>query len=173
MASARDDETALIYIFRSNSTLISPAFWAIVDTLRDPYVYEHLVTDISQCYSPQSGQYDITSILKTPLVQSVQSEIKRLRLATVVTHANALDGFQLDEHWTLSRDSIATFFSHDFSMNKELWAKARPRTVERPLEDFWAERFLVPDKARPSTKNEKKKRKMLGNSAWMAWSFGT
>lgn len=31
-------------------------------------------------------------------------------------------------------------------MNTELWAKARPRAVERPLEEFWAERFLLPDK---------------------------
>ena len=132
-----------------------------MDPLRKPPVYEHLVAEMSQYYSPQSGHYDISSLRKLPLVQSVQAETRRLRVATVVTHTNTIDGFQLDSHWALSRGSIATFFSRDFSLNEDLWSKARPRTVEKSLNDFWAQRFLVPDNTKASAPSEKQRKSKM------------
>jgi hypothetical protein len=52
----------------------------------------------------------------------------------------------LDERWTLPKGCTAISFSRDIATNADVWASARPRTVERPLEEFWAERFLIPDK---------------------------
>lgn len=36
-------------------------------------------------------------------------------------------------------------FSHDVALNTDAWKKAQPRLVEKPLEDFWAERFAKPE----------------------------
>ena len=141
---------------RSNSTIISPSFWTIIELLRNPSANSHLHTSITQFHAPQTGKYDIQSISSNiPLLQSVLLETQRLRTATLVARRTAAE-FQLDEHWALSKDSIMTFFSQDFSLNTEIWRKARPHSISKPLEEFWPERFLVPQ-AKSSIRTSSKK----------------
>ncbi|KAH7386034.1 cytochrome P450 [Pyrenochaeta sp. MPI-SDFR-AT-0127] len=144
----------------SNSSLLTTTFWTIVEILRKPHVLKHITAEISRFHSPQSGEYDIASITDIPLVQSVQAEIRRLRSSTILARTTEVDNFQLDEKWTLPKGVTVMLFSHDFSMNAELWAKARPRTVEKPLDVFWAERFLVPNRVTSSAKRENQRHKV-------------
>ncbi|KAF1849405.1 cytochrome P450 [Cucurbitaria berberidis CBS 394.84] len=139
----------------SNSSLLPSAFWTLVEVLRKPQLGKHIAAEISQHYSPQAGEYDVASITETPFIQSVQTEVRRLRVPTVATRTNEVDNFQLDEQWTLPRGMTVMLFSHDISLHTKFWAKARPRTVERPLEEFWAERFLLPNRATSSAKSSK------------------
>lgn len=34
-------------------------------------------------------------------------------------------------------------FSHDVALNTDAWKQRHPRALERPLEEFWAERFAT------------------------------
>ena len=52
----------------------------------------------------------------------------------------------LDREYILPKGRSPIAFSHDIALDNKSWAKARPRTVERPLEEFWGGRFLIPDK---------------------------
>lgn len=76
----------------------------------------------------------------------MHAEIGRLRMATGAIRTNEVHNFKLDEKWLIPKGMSVMIFSHDLALNTELWANARPQTVARPLEEFWAERFLVPDK---------------------------
>jgi hypothetical protein len=53
----------------------------------------------------------------------------------------------LDDHWVIPRDTSIIALSHDLALSAEAWAKARSRTVERPLEEFWPERYLLHKRA--------------------------
>lgn len=50
---------------------------------------------------------------------------------------------QLDESWSVPKNSLVLILSHDLSLNTAAWAKARSRTVEKPLEVFWPDRYLM------------------------------
>lgn len=135
-------ENQLTHDYRVTSSFLSPALWAIFEILHEPGVHKHLTSEISKHYSPQSGEYHIDSIAKIPLLQSVQNEVMRLRVATVLIRTNEAQDFQLDAQWKLSKGDTVLVFTHDLSLNQNLWANRRPQSVERPLEEFWAERFL-------------------------------
>jgi hypothetical protein len=47
------------------------------------------------------------------------------------------------------------------ALNADAWAKARPRSVEKPLEQYWAERFLVPNRS-GSKANQRGQRNDVG-----------
>lgn len=150
----------------SSSSIILPcAFWTIIELLQQPQLGKQVTAGISQHYLPQSGEYDITSIMDTPLIQSMHTEVRRLRMPTVTTRTNEVDNLQLDEQWRLPKGITVVIFSRDISLHTDFWAKARPRTIERPLEEFWAERFLVPSRAAPSAKREKQSKDTTFNSA--------
>jgi hypothetical protein len=47
------------------------------------------------------------------------------------------------EQWTMPRLTWAVLCSHDISLNAKAWAKSQPHIVKKPLEEFWAERFIT------------------------------
>ena len=144
---------------RSNSTSLPSTFWTLIEVLRNPQLHKHLAATINQNYSPQSREYDVKRITDTPLMQSLQAEIRRLRVSTVTTRTSEIDTVQLDEQWMLPKDITVLLFSQDISLHRGLWAKARPGSVSRPLSEFWAERFLISNRAKSSLKSERKQTK--------------
>lgn len=138
---------------RMNTELIPSTFWITVETLRKPHLVRDLTAYIGQHYSPKTGRYDILGLFQVPLVHSMQTEVKRLRTATCVVRTNKTNGFPLDKHWSLSKGATVTMFSHDLSLNTDVWKKLQPRAIEKPLEEFWAERFAPPGRNRKAKKN--------------------
>jgi len=130
----------------SISTIVSPSFWTLIEVLRKPSLTKHLANEIPQYYSARSAEYDVAGLASMPLLQSIHKEIERLRVAFYLVQEVAIDDCRLDSQWKLPKNASAVAFSHDVAMNTAEWAKARPRTVERPLEEFWAERFLILDR---------------------------
>ena len=130
---------------RTNTELIPSTFWITLETLRKPHLVRNVTACTKQQFSPETGRYDILGLLKVPLVQSMQTEVKRLRAATFVVRTNKTDGFPLDKYWSLSKGTTVAMFSHDLSLNTDVWRTLQPRVVEKPLEEFWAERFAAPN----------------------------
>jgi cytochrome P450 len=128
------------------------SFWFILETLRNPELDKYIYSEIKGLFDPKSGKYDVGTLTSIPIIQSMHAEIGRLRMATGTIRECQVDGFELDEDWSIPKGVQVLIFSQDLALNTELWGKARPQTVERSLEEFWPERFLVPDK--PA--NEKK-----------------
>lgn len=132
-------------ISRANVSTAPGTFWYIFEVLRDPnlrgVVSQHLETHCN----PGANSYDVETLSKIPLLQSMQEEVGRLRTAAVTVRTSPED-FVLDEKYTIPRETYVMIFPHHIGLSTVLWEKARPRTVSRPLEEFWAERFLVPEK---------------------------
>lgn len=115
----------------------------MIEILRKPELSEHLTDVVSkQGFTPASG-YNVEDITALPLVKSLQRETSRLRIAREMTYHCNRQNVPLDTHYTLPAGSVGIAFSQDIALDAKSWAKARPRTVEKPLETFWAERFLI------------------------------
>jgi hypothetical protein len=127
----------------ANVNVVPFAIWTIIEILRKPQLDKHIVTAISRHTLPGSATHDADRVAGTPIFQSISHESARLHMAQCKTYTFEKD-IALNERWTLPKGCTAISFSRDIAMNADVWAHARPRTVERPLEEFWAERFLIP-----------------------------
>jgi cytochrome P450 len=121
--------------------------WCIIETLQNPALLKHMLSEMKRHYTASKKSYDVSAIASIPVIQSMLAEIGRLRTATASIRTNVVDGFKLDDQWVIPKSWNTVVFSQDLAMNTELWTKARPSTVDRPLGEFWAERFLVSEKA--------------------------
>lgn len=133
------------------------AFWCIVEVLRNPVLAKYLNIEITRYYNPESGTYNMEAITNLPIIESILTEIGRLRMATRTIRTNEGGNLRLDDSWTVPSGTSVIMFSHDLGLNIEQWTKARPHAVTRPLEEFWAERFLIPDKSTSMRHSKRRK----------------
>jgi hypothetical protein len=125
------------------------SFWCVVEALRAPNCARYLRSGIARYYNPQSGNYNIEALLKDPFVESLLAEVERLRIATRTIRTVRGGNLKLDNTWSIPDGISAITFSQDLGLNHAEWTKARPLTTARPLEQFWWERFLVPEHQPP------------------------
>ncbi|KAF1359708.1 cytochrome P450 [Lizonia empirigonia] len=135
-----------------NKELAPSTFWLTVEILRKSHLVRSMKANIDQYFSATTNDYDVLGLTQVPFVQSIQAEVRRLRTATCVIRTNKTDGFPLDKHWSLPKGATVAMFSQDVSLNTDVWKKSQPQALERPLEEFWAERFT-----RPERKNQRRK----------------
>jgi len=79
-------------------------------------------------------------------MDSLLTETTRLRLASLTVRTTS-DHLEIGDQWTVPKDTYILIFSHDTALNTEAWAKARPHSVDKPLEQYWAERFIILDRS--------------------------
>jgi hypothetical protein len=91
----------------------------------------------------------VDNITNLSLMRSLLAETLRLRTAAIQVHITQ-QSLVLDDHWTIPSNTPIVTFSHDLALNTEAWAKAQPRTVEKPLEEFWPERHFSYERAGPN-----------------------
>jgi hypothetical protein len=116
----------------------------MIEMLHKPQLYEVVNTEVTRHMPTDSATYKVDRVANTPIFQSVHQEVRRLRMAHSHTYTNEND-IALDDRWILPKGYTAIAFSRDIALNDDAWATARPRTVETPLGEFSAERFLIPD----------------------------
>ncbi|KAF1962243.1 cytochrome P450 [Byssothecium circinans] len=140
-------------------SIIMPfTFWSVVEVLRNPALVNFLTTEIAQHRDPKTNDLDITAITSLPNLQSLYTEIRRLRTATHSLRTVENTPIRLSGNWTVPKHTHILTFSQDLGLNTPLWAdhaKANPHLLSRPLEEFWPDRFLVADKSRSTTRYRK------------------
>ena len=130
----------------------------MIEILRKPYLADKITAFVSEPQATKAAAPDEDGILARPLFQSLQAEVSRLRFAKYTICTNPTAEVAVDSAWTLRKGCNAVSFSQDLALNTKAWANARPRTVEKPLEEFWTERFLVADKDTPHIQGQRKSR---------------
>jgi hypothetical protein len=131
---------------RTNSVIIPCVIWSLLEVIRRPQLAESMTANISR-YSPsRDASYNVEDLTKLPPMRSLLAETIRLRTGAIHVQINR-QSLVLDDHWVVPSDTSIIAFSHDLALNTEAWSKARPRTVETPLEEFWPERYLLHKRA--------------------------
>lgn len=120
----------------------------MIEILREPRLANQVNDSISKRRSKEANTYGVTEIANLPVIQSLLYETSRLRMAQYMIYPTKAHDILLDREYILPKGNAPIAFSQDVALDEKSWAKARPRTVDTPLDKFWAQRFLVPD--RPS-----------------------
>ncbi|KAF2121682.1 cytochrome P450 [Lophiotrema nucula] len=123
----------------ANANTVPSTFWYIFEALKDDDLRHRLKCELD------SHSDDILSICSSPLLQSMQSEVTRCRMATAVIRRVEADDVILAGRYSIPKGTTVLAFPSDSALNTEAWRKIRPQSVMRPLEKFWAERFLTHD----------------------------
>ncbi|RYP80356.1 hypothetical protein DL769_002505 [Monosporascus sp. CRB-8-3] len=131
-------------MFALNSNSIPSIFWLVFEALKDLELRERLMSEAVCCLCPGPARFDIPKLCDQPLLQSAFAETLRLRIATGVVRVSEHGPFKLDGY-TIEKNHRMLAFARCLALNAEAWTQSgRPPT--RPLEEFQAERFLVPKK---------------------------
>jgi hypothetical protein len=141
--------------------LVPSAIWTIIEILRKPYLAEQVTAIVSERKPTKAAAYHVNGIRSTPLIQSLQAEVSRLRVAQYMICTNSSAEVPVGSEWTLPKGGNAISFSHDVALNDKAWANAQSRNVEKPLNEFWAERFLAPNKDTSNAQGQRKSRDSL------------
>ncbi|KAI1455294.1 cytochrome P450 [Annulohypoxylon moriforme] len=128
----------------SNSNAVMSAFWYIYEALRDVDLLKRMLSEVDMCTGLDG--LDTSKLSTQPLLQSAYAETLRLRIAIAMTRTNESDDFRLDGYRIPKGDPLI-IFSRTSALNTEAWTLAgKPPTDKTPLQDFYADRFLVPKK---------------------------
>ncbi|KAK2603649.1 hypothetical protein QQS21_004122 [Conoideocrella luteorostrata] len=136
-------------LFASNSNSIPIIFWIIFEALKDHQLRKRLVSEVASCLCPNLAQFDMLKLLSQPLLQSSFAETLRLRTTTGVLRVSEHTLCNIGDY-TIERGHQMIVFTRPIALNVAAWTQAgRPPT--QPLEEFQADRFLVPTKETAST----------------------
>lgn len=130
---------------RMNTNAVPAVFWFFIEFCLDPVLLDRARAEMDVSYEaaaePHQQHLDIVKLCNSPLLQSVYAETLRLRVALLVTRTPENKDFHLG-CWKFSKDRPIIFSSQTAGMNPEIW-NAGTHEDPHPLEEFWADRFLV------------------------------
>lgn len=141
-----------------NTNAVPAVGWFIIEFCRDAGLLSRARAEIEAARmpfpKPGKPEFDVGKLCSLPLLQSVYAETLRLRVALIVTRTPEREDFKLDD-WVFPKGRIIALSSRSAAMNPAVWNAG---TIEdsHPLDQFWADRFLVyPDdpSSGPSRKN--------------------
>lgn len=132
---------------RMNTNAIPAIGWFIIEFCRDAGLLSRARAEVetARIPSPADGkpEFEISKLCSLPLLQSVYAETLRLRVALIVTRTPEREDFHLDE-WVFPEARIIALSSRSAAMNPAIWNAGTP-SDPHPLDQFWADRFLVYD----------------------------
>lgn len=112
----------------------------------------NMLAESATC-NKSDGTIDINKLNEQPFVQSACAEVLRLRVAISMVRSNEFKDVHLGEY-RIPKQMTMLLFSRMAALNRDAWAVVRPSTLGRPLEEFWAERFLVQVESSSTSNNQ-------------------
>ena len=117
----------------------------IYETLRSPDILARAREDTSSPPTRLSGCSFLAppepSTLSSPFLQSLYAETLRLYSAALIMHSPNQRDIRLKE-WLISRGNIVTILNYTAHRDESVWTTGSEEDPH-PLDEFWAERFLV------------------------------
>jgi cytochrome P450 len=134
------------------------AFWYLVEIYRDPAVLSRVLPELETTVKTPASTgtpavFDLSPVLSSPLAQSVYAEVLRMRISLLLNRCADHKDHRIGQ-WTLKKGAYMTLSSAYIGYHPKAW---EPYTDggKAPIEEFWAERFLVPEEDNSSKPVEK------------------
>lgn len=86
-------------------------------------------------------RYDISALCASPLLQSLYAETLRLHVSNVILRSTLQD--VIVRKWRIARGEIISMMSYPMHQDSSVY-NTGSHEDPRPLDEFWADRFLVP-----------------------------
>ena len=134
---------SILHILRTNSNAIPSTFWCTLECFSDPSLLSRVRSEVETCTCQTDAGYtrfDIERLCKKPLLQSIYAEALRLYIAAFIMRSPEREDMKINE-WTFPKGEIVLVATTPAHMDETIWNTGRDN--EHPLNQFWADRFLI------------------------------
>ncbi|KAJ4315938.1 hypothetical protein N0V94_005702 [Neodidymelliopsis sp. IMI 364377] len=132
-------------LYGGTSLSVPVAFWFIYEILRDQNLSQKVYDQLRDRSNATSSAYDIARLATSPLLQSLHAEATRKYARNVVVREVVAPVCQLDDRYVIEKGTtvlVPNIYTAHYTAE---WARTRPQVLQRPLTEFWPERFLTSD----------------------------
>ncbi|KAG6353408.1 hypothetical protein INS49_005589 [Diaporthe citri] len=145
-ALASDD---LAVITATSANALPASFWNLIEIYNDRNLLGRVQHTLSETTVASDGntaaetlplRFDLAHTLSSPLLQSVYAEVLRQRVSLFHNRAPTVGDYKLGP-FTLRNGGLVCVPTNIAHNSEKAWGPGR---TERPLGEFWPERFLVP-----------------------------
>ncbi|KAL2353337.1 cytochrome P450 [Cryomyces antarcticus] len=132
-------------VWATNANVIPTAGWMLLDILLRPSVLSKVRSEIAPAliHSGTSStlSFDMPQLLVNPLLQSIYSEELRMRVGVMIQRVPLVSNFRIGQ-WLFPRGKMIVASHWHAARDKKIWNEGTDKDPH-PVDDFWAERFLV------------------------------
>jgi len=120
----------------ANANAVMCSAWMMIEVLRDPGIKPKLAAEVEAARRPD-GQLDINVLCSQPFLQSLYAETLRLRIGLMINRTSQHREVRIGP-WKFPPNCPIAISSMVAATNPALWGHE-----QKPLDEFWAERFIV------------------------------
>ncbi|KAB2110774.1 hypothetical protein AG0111_0g2155 [Alternaria gaisen] len=130
-------------LYGGTSLTVPVTFWYFFETLRDPSLHRRVLDEIRNGVNEETQGYNFMQLSARPLLQSLHAETTRMYSSNLAVREVTAPTYMLDEKYTIPKGT-EVYLSHKYNGQfTPGWKAARPQATAKPLDTFWAERYLV------------------------------
>ncbi|KAL8698457.1 MAG: hypothetical protein Q9224_001843 [Gallowayella concinna] len=134
-------------LWAENANSVPAIFWMLYETLQRPDLFSQVIEVITSSSKnvTKGSPINIEVLCNQPLLQSMYAETLRLYTSLFALRSAAHGSVNVDK-FTIPKNDLIAVDSRVCAMNPDLWGTGSIRdngTENHPLNNFWAERFIV------------------------------
>jgi len=117
--------------------------WVTTEVFRDPALLSRIRSEVKGSVTPReisTACFDVNDLLKLPRLKAVYAESLRLRIHVIIPREPDRDDLRVSE-WVCPKNSTILVATHPAHMDHNVWNTGSNNA--HPVDQFWAERFLV------------------------------
>ncbi|KAI0415920.1 cytochrome P450 [Xylaria grammica] len=140
----------LFVLTAATANALPMAFWNLIEVYNDPALLARIQTELSNAIVPPGTnedklpyRFDINTITSSPLLQSVYAEVLRMRVSLFHNRSPTQGDYSLGPY-KFKQGGLVCVSTNIASNHAHAW-RDRVDGGRRPLDEFWADRFLVPN----------------------------
>jgi cytochrome P450 len=130
-------------LFAGNGLTPPVSFWYLFETLKDPSVFRRITEELRSSFDAQKDTYDFMTLTQQPFLQSLHAETTRMYSSNVAQRVVTTPTFALSDKYTVTQGTTLFIYTKPTALFTPGWTEARAESTTKPLDTFWAERFLV------------------------------
>ncbi|KAK4157553.1 cytochrome P450 [Chaetomidium leptoderma] len=139
----------MLFIFGLHANAITISTWIVMELVKDPDLFRAVKDEVSRAESNTRNDstartFDHRKLTSLPLLQSVYTEVMRLRVGVLITRTST-EPVTVAEY-TLPKGSIFQAPTEAGHLDEAVWS-----TAEHPASDFWAYRQVTEKETRDET----------------------
>ncbi|KAI4179351.1 MAG: hypothetical protein L6R41_007892 [Letrouitia leprolyta] len=116
------------------------AVWGILEIFKAPQLLCRVRTELENIgFHNVADDDDVEKLLAVPLLQSIYSELLRLRVEVQTIFFGNEEDFHINE-WRIPRGSLVVVPAGDAHRDEDIW---NTKGGQHPLNEFWSDRFLA------------------------------
>ncbi|CAO2647700.1 Nn.00g086220.m01.CDS01 [Neocucurbitaria sp. VM-36] len=132
-------------LYGGTSLTVPITFWYFFETVRKRTLHDRVLSELETHSAPELSSYDFMQLATRPLLRSMHAETTRYYSSNLTVREVIVPKYALDAKYTIRKGTTVFIPNKYAGQFTSAWAQARPQALTKPLDKFWAERYIVSD----------------------------